>query len=335
MTCQFAVVALMRNEADILEAFVRYHLQFVAGILLIDHRSTDRTRDIVASLQREGLPIELRLREELSYDQALFVNAHAGEAARAFHADWILPLDLDEMLGAPNCAPPTDEIARLDRSRPVKIPWRTYVPTAGDDIGEPNPVKRIRHRLAHETYQFHKIAVPSAMLADRRYRISMGNHDLLDGKTGKPVSTRAARETFMAHYPIRSPEQYASKVLVGWLSSLLKGARVKTEAYQWKRGFDLILERGPIPYEDLGPIAIDYTACSDAKPDPTLIEEPLRPDLVGFRLAYPGLAHANPTTTALRVAEEIATELGERRSQSGYGTTKRLLRIGRLRVGWR
>lgn len=335
MACQFAVVALMRNEADILEAFVRYHLQLVAGILLIDHRSTDGTREIVAELQREGLPLELRCRKELAYDQERFVNAHAEEAARAFGADWVLSLDLDEALSATGPGAPTEELSRMDPSRPVRIPWRTYVPTPHDDIAERNPYKRIRHRLASETFQFHKVAVPGSWLKDKRYRISVGNHDLIDRKTGRPVAAAAATETFLAHYPIRSPEQYASKILVGWLASLTKGDRLRTEAYQWKRSFDLILERGPIGYQDLQAIATDYTAFGDREPDRALVEDPLGPEWMGFDLAIPGAAGNTPVATALRVAEEIAAELGERSSMSGYGTTKRLFRLGRLTLGWR
>jgi hypothetical protein len=49
---------------------------------------------------------------------------------------------------------------------------------------------------------------------------------------------------------------------------------VKTEAYRWKRGFDPILERGPTDYADLTPLAIRYTMCGEAEPDPTLVEDP-------------------------------------------------------------
>jgi hypothetical protein len=334
MACRFAVVALMRNEADILEAFVRYHLQFVAGILLIDHRSTDASRAIVAALRREGLPLELRCRQELAYDQERFVNAHAGEAARAFGADWLLSLDLDEALAATGPGAPTEELSRMDPARPVRIPWRTYVPTPGDDLAEHNPFKRIRHRLASETFQFHKVVVPGACLRDKRFRISVGNHDLIDRKTGKPVSAVRATETFLAHYPIRSPEQYASKILVGWLASLTKGDRLRTEAYQWKRSFDLILERGPIRYQDLQAIASDYTAFGDREPDRTLVEDPLAPQRMGFDLTIPGAGASTPVATALRVAEEIAAELGARSSTSGNGTAKRRFRLGRLTLGW-
>jgi hypothetical protein len=191
-TPRCVVVAVMRNEADMLESFVRYHAQFAAGILLIDHRSTDASRAIATALEREGLPLVLRGYDDLEFDQARFINAHADEAARHFAADWVLPFDLDELLAADDGGPPTAELAAMDGTRPVQLPWRTYVPTLADPTAEPCPPRRIRHRLVRETVPFHKIAVPSALLAGGRCRIAVGNHDLLDGRTRRPVPAAVA-----------------------------------------------------------------------------------------------------------------------------------------------
>jgi hypothetical protein len=56
--------AQVRNEADIIEAFVRHNLSRLDGLLIIDHRSDDRTRDILAALAREGLPLALTLDDD-------------------------------------------------------------------------------------------------------------------------------------------------------------------------------------------------------------------------------------------------------------------------------
>jgi hypothetical protein len=333
---RFAVVAVIRNEADMLESFARYHLQFAAGILLIDHRSTDASRTIVAALQAEGLPVELRGYDDLAFDQARFINAHAGEAVRRFRADWVLPLDLDELLAADDGGLPTAELVGMDRSRPVQLPWRTYVPTAVDTVAEPCPPRRIRHRLVRETVPFHKVAVPSRLLEDGRYQIAVGNHDLLDRRTGRPVAAAVAARTHLAHFPVRNPDQFSSKVLVGWLSTLAKGNRVPTEADHWKAGFDRVVGGVPLMYAELEGLARTYWACVGGdQPEAVTIEDPVNPDWLGFGLTMPGLSVATPVANALRLAEELAAELGERRSVSGYGMTRRLFRLGRLTVGWR
>jgi hypothetical protein len=54
----------------------------------------------------------------------------------------------------------------------------------------------------------------------------------------------------------------------------------------------------------------------------------VNPAWLGFGLSLPGLSAATPIANALRLAEELATELGERRSVSGYGMTRRLFGTG-------
>ena len=43
-------VAMVRNEAELVEAFVRHNLTLLDGMLIVDHNSTDSTSSILASL---------------------------------------------------------------------------------------------------------------------------------------------------------------------------------------------------------------------------------------------------------------------------------------------
>jgi len=49
--------AMIRNEADIVEAFVRHNLTVLDGLAIVDHGSCDGTSEVLASLAAEGLPI--------------------------------------------------------------------------------------------------------------------------------------------------------------------------------------------------------------------------------------------------------------------------------------
>ena len=44
--------AIVRNEADIVEAFVRHNVALLDGIALVDHGSIDATPDIAERLVR-------------------------------------------------------------------------------------------------------------------------------------------------------------------------------------------------------------------------------------------------------------------------------------------
>jgi len=44
-------VVMAKNEADVIEAFVRHNLRFLDRLLIIDHQSSDATANIVMALR--------------------------------------------------------------------------------------------------------------------------------------------------------------------------------------------------------------------------------------------------------------------------------------------
>jgi glycosyltransferase involved in cell wall biosynthesis len=46
--------AMLRNEADIVESFVRHNLSLLDGLLVVDHGSSDGTSEILDALVTEG-----------------------------------------------------------------------------------------------------------------------------------------------------------------------------------------------------------------------------------------------------------------------------------------
>ncbi|MDD6127049.1 MAG: glycosyltransferase family 2 protein [Veillonellaceae bacterium] len=54
---KIVAISMVKNEMDIIESFVRHTLGFADLLIVADHKSTDRTREILESLQAEGLPL--------------------------------------------------------------------------------------------------------------------------------------------------------------------------------------------------------------------------------------------------------------------------------------
>ena len=52
-----AAISMVRNEADVIESFVRHTLRFADRLYITDHRSEDATREILSALVSESLPI--------------------------------------------------------------------------------------------------------------------------------------------------------------------------------------------------------------------------------------------------------------------------------------
>ncbi|MEP6998210.1 MAG: glycosyltransferase family 2 protein, partial [Betaproteobacteria bacterium] len=70
---------MVRNEADVIEAFVRHNLSVLDGLAIIDHGSLDGTGDILAKLQTENLPLRVERDDQPEFFQSARVTALARE----------------------------------------------------------------------------------------------------------------------------------------------------------------------------------------------------------------------------------------------------------------
>jgi len=92
---KLVMTLLARNEADIIDAHVAFHLNAgVDLILAIDNGSDDATTEILESYARDGR-VELT-RDDGELDQAKWVTGLARRAATDFGADWVINSDADE-----------------------------------------------------------------------------------------------------------------------------------------------------------------------------------------------------------------------------------------------
>src|SRR5690349_15127087 len=57
-TMRLSTITWARNEADIIETFVRHHAALADRMIIIDNAGTDETSRILRSLAAEGLPLE-------------------------------------------------------------------------------------------------------------------------------------------------------------------------------------------------------------------------------------------------------------------------------------
>ena len=63
-------ITMVKNEADIVESFVRHTLSFSDAMLVMDHRSTDATGRILAALKAEGLPLQVNVWDKAVREQS-------------------------------------------------------------------------------------------------------------------------------------------------------------------------------------------------------------------------------------------------------------------------
>jgi hypothetical protein len=233
---KLVAIGMVKNEIDVVEAFVRHNLAFVDQFVLLDNGSTDGTLDVLRALARETGRVEVVEDPTPGKRQVQFTNRLLREHALARHAaDWVLPLDGDEFVVVPPGGALVPAGAAADR--PVNLFWRTYVPHPADDPAERNPAVRLRHRLAREPWPWQKVLVPRGLAERAGAALGPGNHTL---KVDDWPAEAVAGDAWLAHLPLRSPGHAVAKVAVNVLQYASAHDRDAGVGWHYREAYDLL-----------------------------------------------------------------------------------------------
>jgi hypothetical protein len=336
---RLVAVSIVKNEADMIEAFVRHTLAWADHHLVFDHDSTDGTREILGALQREGLPVTLFTDDALGNLQQARSNHLIRLAAEKFGADWILPLDADEILAGPDRPALEKSLALAGPAGAASLSLVNYYPAEGDNDAEINPIVRLRHCQSGASTT-KKIFIPAQLARDPAIEAGKGNHALY--RAGQPLPDRALPAAFfLAHYALRSPEHQVLRVV---LAELQKNSRGRAHAgldVHYRLGFQLLsedpgrffstarhpgnqLKSQPIAYQGtplrysaqaggwprvarallpyLDKLAASHGALLDGQPPPAGSSVPIR-ELAGTAQALPPGAHAGDRFAGFKALE--------------------------------
>lgn len=283
-------IAMVRNEADIIEAFVRHNLSRLDGLLVIDHRSDDRTRDILAALAREGLSLTLTLDDERAQRQPENITRLAREAF-AHGADCVVPLDADEFLKVPDRAAFERTLSSLPPDLCAALEWQTYVPEGHADAA--HPLAAARRRRVVEAHGLYKIVLTRSFAHAPAAVVGPGNHTVLMmgsqqdlARTPVRLARLPSAIAALAHFPVRSIDQLVRKIEVGWAAHCAAARSDPTLAFHWRELHEKIAAQGPPTPARLREIALNYgvpMARWQPAADVAMVEDPLP---VGSALRY-------------------------------------------------
>lgn len=271
--------SMVKNEEDIIEAFVRHTLSQVDHLYVADNLSTDGTRDILDALVAEGLPLTVSLDPAQAMEQNVKMTSMYRRYAAVEHFDFAFFLDADEFL-------------RLDKDLMAAVPRRAgqgrafYVPRLNYVyMGEPKTGDALSVFDAMTTLDTMKMSPKSMIFHDkagcRRYHIGNGNHHVRDWAQGGETVSEEQPQPFatMLHFPIRSVEQYLSKSLLGWLAMQLRAEGVndaeQTIGKHWRTQYRLILQANADVTEELVKKNLYGSVPENRRGE----ERPFRPDL--------------------------------------------------------
>jgi hypothetical protein len=210
----------VRDEIDIIEANIRYHLDAgVDFIIATDHRSADGTTEILRRYERDG-SLQLIRQDDKAFRQQEWVTEMARLAATRHGADWVINADADEFWW-PHSGTLHDVFGALPAQYgAIRGIWRHFV------LRPERPVPFhermvVRRAPALESVDPYCANAKVAHRADSNVLVNPGNHDAL----GERLSLlREWVPLEILHFPIRSRERLATKYpikqeghrLAGW-----------------------------------------------------------------------------------------------------------------------
>src|SRR3954452_21266957 len=123
---KFIAISRVKNEVDIIEAFVRYHARYFDKLIILDDGSTDGTVDVLKSLRAAGLPLVLLQEAAVGYVQSDYMTKLLHMAVSQLGADWVAPLDADEFLELKGGMTLVEILARQKTSL-IRLLWNNFV----------------------------------------------------------------------------------------------------------------------------------------------------------------------------------------------------------------
>jgi Glycosyl transferase family 2 len=339
---KLAMTLLVRDEADVVEAHLAYHLSAgVDVVIATDHRSADGTTDVLESFAAHGY-VHLIRRGDERIQQSEWVTQMARLAATEHGADWVLNSDADEFWW-PRQGSLKEVLAAVPAAYGVVYAVsRPFVPRQGEEwfaermtarLALPAPINDPATPFRHVAKVAHR--------ADPRAVVLQGNHRV----AGVPYSDlRGWSALEVLHFPLRSPTQSAGKHEKTWTA--------------WQRNLRGDIARARRRFEEGRPAAFyDRVVVDDAVvrrgvADGSLVEDTRLRDALralrdpsgrfvdpasgAGRLRF-GRSFAGDASRALdaillaeadgvrlqRRADELATRLDRRRAAPVYGLPRR------------
>ena len=253
-------ITTVKNESDIIESFIRYNLNIVDEMIILDNGSTDDTLHIINQLIEEGLPINIIIDKDRYFEPAKKYNFLLKKAINEFNADIICPIDVDEFIVSNNNSNPRDIIKKIPPHCCYKLKWKTYVPTNNDDEKDLFIPSRIKYIRNENIETFYKVIITKELVNDFDIKLEIGNHNIvINPKYENKITIRSNIDLKIAHFPLRSVDQTMSKVLVSYPNTLSRKNANPHLSHHYPIMFNKIMDIGEIDINDVTNFAKQYS----------------------------------------------------------------------------
>lgn len=308
---KIVTVSMVRDEADIVELFVRHNLQVVDAMVIVDHASSDGTSEILEALVREGLPIQVLQESMVAFAPEKVLTREMRRAAKELEADWVIPIDADEFLGT-NAEEIRSIFEKMDPGTVYGVDRRTYVPREEDLQKDDFLFERIAYRRDPEGCTSQKVIVPRKVAKKSRVHLKRGNHGVRNyfKLRHKTLPLQTLEGLWFVHFPVRSRVQMQVKAIQNWIGAVA-AVSLDTKTSWHYRPMIEALRRGEMTDDKwIANYALNYSLPEDQHDVPKgLLKDPMPSNIGPENVKYPRTAMAELLPTLFSLAEAQADKL--------------------------
>lgn len=218
---RLTAISMIRNEADIIHAFLNHAIKIFDEILIVDICSTDGTREILEEYRDRYPQIKIyttKIQEKFQSAYTTCLSLKAFEAG----ADWVFFLDGDEFLNVNEKKELIKDLS-TEESMVIQLPWINLIPKIFGVFSHFDMSQEFLWRGRVSKYT--KVAISRKLYElDLGYVIDEGSHNVLNGK-GHYYS--GPMKLSILHLPIRSLERLEYKIKKAYEMLVSKGAAKK------------------------------------------------------------------------------------------------------------
>tara|TARA_A100000164_G_C21914947_1_gene777732 strand:- start:560 stop:1519 length:960 start_codon:yes stop_codon:yes gene_type:complete len=230
---RIASITGIKNESDIIESFVRHNSKYIDDFYFIDD-SVDKTAEILEKLAQEGFRVIKVNFDTRDYQHNKIMTAATRYINAQNQYDWIFFLDADEIIYFPNKELFLNNL-NDNKLYPAGI-LRHYEMASNSKLFNEslNPLKECFNARSIQS-QTEKIFIRGDQ--SDKVIIGPGNHSV--GSLNGELLDRYESRIQLAHYPVRTAEQYVTRTIIIYNSLHAKLNKIPGEGnhairqYEW------------------------------------------------------------------------------------------------------
>ena len=253
-------ISRIKNEMDIIETFVRYHMNILDGMIILDNNSSDDTTEILNLLSKEYDNLHVYNNTfNNHHDISLEINYLLDLAVKEYDADLVVALDGDEFVTSDDSSvrEKLENLKNLD-DKYYSYYWKTYLP-----IYDKFKLENLRYIRDPSLEDHEKVIIPSNLYKNNDIHINPGSHSV-SYKIDENIEKVELTKLSLAHVPIRSKSQCISKICNGWLNNRSRNLYNTKNSWHQKMIFDKLVKSNCMLSDDsLVEIAVSFSSKVD------------------------------------------------------------------------